>query len=449
MFHHTRLLLASLLAAQPLFAAEPVTNDFSMENTQAKLQSTWVWQKKPSMNAAYTGSNSLTTDREKSYTFTTTAFFGVRTWPGGELYFNPEVSQGIPLSNLTGLGGFSNGEATRASGSNPTLYRQRLFLRQTWGLGGGQEKQESEQNQMAGLVDKNRFVLTVGNFSLLDVFDDNAYAKDPRTQFMNWSNMSYLSYDYAADARGFGWGFTGEWFQGDWVFRFGRLTGPKDPNGLPVDYAIGKHFGDQVEIEHAHTLGGQPGKVRLLVWRNKARVASFSDALTYARSVNFADDPVYGKQYLFKVRNGEKFKYGIGVNVEQAANEDLGVFLRAMQADGRTETWAFTEADASLSLGGVLKGSAWGRSQDTLGLAYARNMLSKDRRNYLTAGGVSFFIGDSALNYSPEQVLEAYYSWNPVKHLWITADVQHIRNPAYNADRGPASIYSVRVHAEF
>src|ERR1019366_650727 len=94
------------------------------------------------------------------------------------------------------------------------------------------------------VVEKNRFVLTAGNFSTLNIFDNNTYAHDPRTQFMNWSNMTYTAYDYAADARGFGWGFAGEWYQDSWVFRFSRMTVPKEPNVLQLDYQIFKHYGD-------------------------------------------------------------------------------------------------------------------------------------------------------------------------------------------------------------
>src|SRR5450830_1193751 len=211
------------------------------ETSMLRFQSTYIWQKKNSFNAAYSGPNSLSSQAERSYTLTFDAYLGFKPWQGGELYFVPEITQGLALSSLTGLGGFTNGEATRVSGTNPTLYRQKLFLRQTWNQGGGQDKVDAAVDQMAGTVDRNRWVLTAGNFSTLDVFDDNAYAKDPRTQFMNWSGMSHTSFDYAADARGFGWGAALEWYQGPWVLRAGRMTGPTTPNGQPVDLRIFKH----------------------------------------------------------------------------------------------------------------------------------------------------------------------------------------------------------------
>lgn len=426
-----------------------VAQDAVFEDTTARFQATYIWQKKPAFSAAYSGQNSLSPEKEISYTATATAYLGFRPWQDGEIYLNPEVTQGVPFSGLTGTAGFSNGEITRTAGTNPLVYRQRVFLRQTWNRGGGKEKVEADLNQMAGEVDKNRFVLTVGNFSTLDVFDDNAYAHDPRRQFMNWGHMTSVAYDYAADARGYGWGFAAEWFEGDWALRVGRMTGPMQPNMLPTDFKIFKHYGDQFEIEHNHEWNALPGSVKVLAWRNRAVLARYRDAIAYGNSVSWAPDPEYGKQHIFKVRNAEQIKYGFGINADQALSADLGVFFRAMWSDGQTETLAFTEVDRSLALGASLKGKAWGRAQDTLGIALTRNELAKDRREYLEAGGISFFIGDGALRYRPETTFESYYSWNVLKGLWLTADYQRIHNPAYNADRGPVDVWSGRFHAEF
>jgi len=436
------LLVSLLLAVCPPSAQAGDDTDY--EDSTARYQATYVRQVKPAMHAEYSGLRSLYAGRETSYTATATGYFGWRPWQGGEIYVNPEVTQGVPFSGLYGTAGFPNGELTRTASTSPTLYLQRLFLRQTWGFGGGDQHIDADLNQMAGNVDKHRFVLTAGNFSTLDVFDDNTYAKDPRTQFMNAGFMGPLSYDYAADARGFGWGFAGEWYQNDWVLRFGRMTGPRDPNGLPIDFRILKHYGDQVEIEHAHELAGRPGKLRLLVWRNRANLASFDDALTYLKSNGLSNT-----QTILDVRNGDKTKYGVGINVEQQLTDELGAFMRVMQADGHTETYAFTETDGSVSFGLSMKGSAWNRERDSAGIGFLYNTISARRRNYLANGGISFFIGDGDLNYRPEQVFEIYYSWGITKSVFATADWQHMWNPAYNADRGPADFFALRLHAEF
>lgn len=432
------LILAPLILLPHFAQAEQATE----QNWNANFQTTYIWQHKPGFNAAYSGANSLSANAENCYTFTTDAFIGVRVWQNGEFYLVPEITQGVPFSNLNGLGGFTNGEITRASGTNPKIYRQQLFLRQTWGLGGGTEQLESDMNQLSGLVDRNRFVLTAGNFSTLNIFDNNVYAHDPRTQFMNWSNMTYAAYDYAADARGFGWGVAGEWYHDDWVVRFGRMTVPKEPNMLQLDFRLFRHYGDQVEIEHSQELGGQPGKIRLLGYRDYAVMASYRDAINYGIATGTTPS-------IFNVRYGEKSKYGFGIDAEQAINTSLGVFFRAMWSDGRTETDAFTEVDESIAGGISLKGTDWGRTQDTVGFSLIGNGLSRDRRNYLQAGGISFFIGDGALRYRPETIFESYYNWNVARRVWLAADYQHIANPAYNADRGPVEVFGMRLHLEY
>ena len=408
----------------------------------AKFQATYVWQRKYPFDAAYSGPHSLSPDREKSYSFTATAALGTRTWRGGELYFDPEVAQGVPLSALTGLGGFTNGEIARTSGPNPTFYRARLFARQTWGFGGGSEKVESDANQLAGSVDRNRLVLTAGNLSVLDIFDDNALSHDPRTQFLNWSLMTHGAYDFAADARGYSWGLALEYFHDAWTLRAGRFVQPKEPNQLALDPKIFKHYGDQIELEHAYALGERPGKLRFLVFRNVAKMSRYQDALDLAVQTGGTPD-------INAVRTDDQAKRGIGFNFEQEISPSIGLFGRASRADGETETYAFTEIDQSLSGGVSLKGGTFGRPRDTLGIAFVRNSLSTEHRDYLAAGGLGFFLGDGALRYGPESILEAYYSLNVARDAWFSADFQRISNPGYNADRGPANVVSARLHYGF
>lgn len=430
------LLLACALTSLAAFAQE-----LREESWNARFQTTYVWQTKPAFSAAYSGSNSLRPEHEKSYSFSATAALGWRPWQGGELYFDPEVVQGIPLSGLTGLGGMTNGEQQKTSGSNPTLYRARLFLRQSWGLGGEKEAQESEANQLAGMVDQRRIVVTAGNLAVIDLFDNSAFAHDPRTQFLNWALTAHGAYDFAADARGYTWGAAVEYFYDDWAIRAGRFMQPDEPNGLPLDRRIFTHYGDQMELEHAHTIGGQPGKLRLLAFRNKAVMGAFRDALADAPNNGGIPD-------VARVRKAS-VKYGFGIGAEQNLSPDLGVFARASWNDGATETYAFTEIERAVSAGAALKGRAWKREDDTLGFALARNGLSRAHRDYLAAGGRGVFIGDGRLNYRPETIAEAYYSAAVARQAWVTLDLQHIVNPAYNADRGPVTVASIRLHAQY
>jgi hypothetical protein len=416
------------------------------ETSSARYQATWNWQWHPGFASSVRGPNSMESDAGRMYTLSLTAHWGIRTWQGGELYVNPELASGVPFApGLVGLGGFTNGEITRSAGSTPKLYRQRLFVRHTWNQGGETEHVEADFNQMAGLVDRNRTVLTVGNFSLLDVFDDNSYAKDPRTQFMNWGSWTYAAWDYAADARGFGWGAALEVIRTDWALRIGRMTVPREPNGLSIDTRIMRHYGDQIEMEHAYLLGEDlAGKVRLLAYRNKGVLAGFDDARHY-----FLANPGTEPKTILMVRHGPRIKHGAGVNIEQALGRNLGFFFRGMRSDGRSETQAFTEVDRSIASGLVARGPRWGRPGDSAGISWMTNHLSAQRRRYLEAGGISFFIGDGQLAYRPETTVEAFYSWNIASRTWLTGGYQRIHNPAYNARRGPVDVMAIRAHMQF
>ena len=413
-----------------------------VEDWNAKLQSTYVWQAKPAIRSPYEGVHSLQGIREKSYSFTATAAFGVRLVPGTELYFDPEVAQGVPLSGLVGLAGFTNGEMARTSGANPTVYRARLFARHVIGLSDETEDIAPAMNQLGSKYAVRRITLIAGNLSVLDVFDANQFAHDPRSQFLNWTVMTHGAYDFAADARGYTWGAAVEYQGNGWALRAGRFIQPKEPNQLALDSRIGRHYGDQVEVERRYELDkDMPGVARVLAYRNRAVMARYDDALAFAAATGSAPS-------LDAVRTVEQSKVGIGVNLEQTFTSNFGGFLRAMWADGKTETYAFTEADRSFSFGGSAKGTLWGRPADTLGVALAGNMLSTPHRRVLEDSGLTFFLGDGRLNYASEQIFETYYAFAPTKGLTVSFDYQRIRNPGYNADRGPASFFGLRLHVE-
>lgn len=416
----------------------------------AKFQATYVWMRKPGFPAKYSGENSISPNKEpRSYSLTTTAFLGMRAWQGAEIYFNPEVSMSHSLSDLHGLAALPNGENQKGGGSDPKLYRARLFLRQTFGLGGESLAVESAPNQLAGVVDKNRIVLTLGNISLLDIFDSNAYSHDPRVQFLNWTIMANGAFDFAADARGYTTGFAAEYYRDEWVLRLGRFAQPEESNGLPLDYSLEKHYGDQIEVERGHQIGGQPGKVRLLAFHNHVNMGSFQDALDTWRANGSVDAPAVAD-----VRR-ERDKHGWGLNLEQALTSDIGVFMRYSWNDGKSETYAFTEAERSLSGGLSIKGSAWGRGDDVVGLGFVQNGLSASHREYLANGGLGAFIGDGlppagmSYRYAPERVFEGFYNIKVMRGAWFSFDYQRAWNPAYNADRGPVDFFGARLHCEY
>jgi high affinity Mn2+ porin len=211
-------------------------------------------------------------------------------------------------------------------------------------------------------------------------------------------------------------------------------------NGAIWDAKVGKANTQTLEYERRYTLNGNKGTVRILAFRNNGKMGDYRQALA-ASPVNPVVDTnlVYGKH-----------KYGFGISADQYLSKDFGVFAKVSYNDGHTETWYFTEIDRSLSFGGVLKGTSWKRADDELGLAFVANGLSTPHKDYLAAGGYGFIIGDGKLNYGHEMIAELYYKINAFqKKVWLTPDYQFILNPAYNKDRGPVNVFSLRAHVEF
>lgn len=387
--------------------------------------------------AAYTGANSLLPKRESDTSTTATLFLTIRVWRGAELVLVPEVAGGRGISGVTGVAGFPNGDIVRVSTPERKLYAARAFLRQTWGLGSEVEKVDGGPMQLAGERALSRLTLTAGKFAATDLFDDNAYSHDPRTQFMNWSLMDGASWDYPADTRGYSWGMVVELNQPNWAVRAGSFMVPLEANGLALDHHVLQDRGDVAELELRHHFGGRTGKLRLLAYQNHARMGTYALALMDA-----------GPQPpdVTATRRPGTRKYGFGVNVEQQLGDGIGGFARWGWNDGRTESWAFTEVDRTVSAGLQADGSLWGRSNDTAGVACVSNGLAPDHRDYLAAGGLGFIIGDGALDYGREGITEVYYNLFVGKGITFAADYQRVTNPAYNRDRGPVSVVGVRLH---
>jgi high affinity Mn2+ porin len=422
--------------------------DFAASQTQfpdweVHGQTTFIQQGYAPFHSPYLGANSFTPWAQTRETWTASAFLGLRLWDGGELYYNPELLQGFGLHNTTGAAGFPNGEAQKSNFPYPRYSTSRLFLRQTFGLGGEQETVESSYGQMAGKRDVSRVTVQVGRFAVHDVFDTNAYAMDPREDFMNWSIWAAGAFDYPADKIGLGYGAVVERNEKYWALRVGYFLAANQPNANEFDMELFRRGAYIAELETRYSLLSRPGKFRVGIWADTYFSGSYSEAVDLSLITGL--DPT---DAIILTRTG-RTKYGYYLNVEQSVTDEIGVFGRWSWNNGKNEIQAFTDIDFSFSLGTSINGKGWGRPDDKIGLAGAINGLSADHRNYLAAGGLGILIGDGQLNYRPEQIIETFYAMNVLNGVTLTFDYQFMMNPAHNADRGPISIFSGRLHGEF
>ncbi len=432
-----------------LFFAQQA-NDTIKKNKEEKwsyhFQFTGVMQGHPSFHAPYAGPNSLSSEKESAFSVTSTFYLGRKLWKGASVYFNPEIAGGSGIGRTLGIAGFTNGECFRVADASPALYSARLFLRQHIALGqSDMETAESDANQIGGeKIPSSRITITAGHFSIADVFDNNSYSHDPRTQFLNWGLMNNGAWDYPANTRGYTNGFIVELIKPGWAVRVSETMVPKKANGPQMDENIGQARGETVEFEKRIGIKKHKGAVRFLAFRNLSHSVSYQNTIALYTSgidttLNVNSPSVYGGQ-----------KYGFALNADQELTDDIGMFARASWNDGKSSTWAFTEIDQSASIGISIKGSKWKRPDDVIGIAGLINGISSDHADFLNYGGYGFMLGDGKLtHYGGEKIGEIYYSIKLADTFWLSADYQYVMNPAYNRDRGPVNVWAFRGHVKF
>lgn len=418
-------------------------------------QTTAVLQGYPKFRALYSGAHSFPPNGLANAGSTSNLFFGMRLWKGAAVYLNPEIDLGYGLANSVGAASYVNGAVAKVGRAAPYMRFQRYFLRQIIGLNGGEkvddpetgsfnEVLESTQNQLSGKVDKDRVILTIGKFGAPDIFDDNKYAHDPTTGFLNFGVNTLGAFDYAADSWGYTYGVALEWKQDWWTARGGLFQLSEVPNGPYIEPQIGRQFMGVAEFEARYDLFDQPGVVKFLAYADNGNLAKVQDVIDFAfLTGSFPPDvnnPWVRKRHV---------KVGGGINVQQQISKEIGYFLRASMCDGRFETVDYTDIDRSLSTGFIASGALWGRDKDEIGGAVVFSGLAGPRVRYFGLGGTSVYIGDGALSYAGEKVFETYYKYNLREGVELTFDYQFIGNPAHNSARGPINVFGLRLHAQF
>ena len=404
-------------------------------------QATFVLQAHPDLRSPYEGPNSLRGQGEAKETFDATLYAGFRPWSGAEIWVNPEIDQGFGLSNTLGVAGFPSGEAYKVGKAQPYAKLPRWFLRQTINLGDDSEKVDADLNQLGGRQRSNRLVVTVGKFSVVDVFDTNEQAHDPRSDFMNWTIIDAGTFDYAANAWGYTYGAAAELYAGPWAFRAGAFDLSDVPNSERLDPRFSQYEFDG-EIEHRHSILGQPGKLKVTLYLNHGRMGRFEDAIRLAEQTGGPADIAAVRQ----MRN----RAGISFNLEQQVSKSTAMFVKGGLTNGNVEPYEFTDVDRTLAVGATVKGTGWGRGDDTVGVAGVVNGITRVHQQFLHAGGLGILVGDGKLPHpGGEYLAEAYYDVALAKPLHLSFDAQLVVHPGYNRDRGPVPVGGLRLHAQF
>ncbi|HSZ52176.1 MAG TPA: carbohydrate porin [Caulobacteraceae bacterium] len=432
--------ISNTAAPTPEGTPEPETAP-SEQTWAFHAQSTFVYQGHPAFRSPYQGANSLDAVANARETWDLTAYAGWRPWAGGELWINPEIDQGFGLDNTLGVAGFPSAEAYKVGRTHPYVLVHRFFFRQTLDLRGKSEGVSADENVLAKSETDNRLVWTVGKFSVVDVFDTNKYAHDPRQDFLNWSIVDTGSFDYAADSWGYTAGSALEWYQGRFAFRGGAFLLSDIPNDVHIDTRF-KQFELIGEVEERHQILGHPGAVRVTFFLNRGYMGRYDQAIELGLETGLPPSTADVRHYASRA--------GWAMNLEQELTRDLGAFARVGFSDGHYETFDFTDIDKTVAAGLSLAGRSWNRPNDTVGLAGVVNGASNPLLEYLNAGGLGVLVGDGKLpNPGWEQILETYYSFDVIKQFKVSLDYQLVGNPGYNRDRGPANIFAIRLHTEF
>ena len=312
----------------------PSTRDDSFWNRfWVSAQANFIRQQHSTFNALYSGPNSFLPEKEHASSRVETLYTGFQITNQMEILFDIESAGGAGLSNALGIAGFPNVDVVR----NPSLgegpYISRVMLHYTIPL--SPETTEATRNPLAlaSTVPVRRLELRLGKMSTVDFFDLNSAGSDSHLQFMNWAAVNNGAFDYAADTRGYTYGFLAEYYDKLWAARFGEMLMPTVANGITLDWNIARARGENFEVEyHPALLSTRSTVVRALAFVNHADMGNYREAVDgYLSGANPKPD-------ITLYRNQGRVKYGFGLNAEQELTRALRIFGRVGWNDGANES---------------------------------------------------------------------------------------------------------------
>jgi high affinity Mn2+ porin len=407
-------------------------------------QTNFIFQTHPDFHAAYSGKNSLSPHYEKATSRVMTLYTGVRLNDSTEVLVDIEEAGGAALSTGLGLAGNTDLDIVRNPLLSKAPYLGRGMIHKVFAL--SKDKIENQRNFLS-LFDelpRRRLEIRFGKFSMPDFLDQNSVGSDTHFQFMNWTVDNCGAWDYAADTRGYTVGFVADYEERNWGFRFAEGLMPKVANGIDLVWKPWQAHAENWEFELRRGLVPKKGGViRFLAYTNYANMGVYRDAIAqFEKGLVRVPDITNHPWHITR-------KYGFGFNLEQNLTRNVTAFARWGWDDGKTESFAYTEADLTFAEGVRVNGARWHRKQDRAGVAFVSNGIKKDHQIYLADGGLGFLLGDGRLDYGRENILETYYTAHFWRGIYVAPGVQHINNPGYNRDRGPVIVPTLRLHVEF
>ena len=411
-------------------------------------QANAIFQGRIPFHSPYQGTNSFRNSAEYKTSIVETLYTALRrnrsVRYNTDFVFDLESAGGRGLSEALGLAGFTNLDVVRNPSLGSKPYIARYGVHQVIGLTDKSSAQKANMFSPAREVPERRIELRIGKMTLSDFFDVNSAGSDSHLQFMNWTVDNNGAWDYAADTRGYTVGGMAEYDDRMWSIRYGLFAMPTVANGIDMDWAFSRAHAQNGEFELRKTwVPTHQGTSRVLFYANRAHMGSYREAVRAYLAGDDARPMITAHEHLGAL------KYGFGYSVEQELTANLRVFGRFGWNEGQHESFAYTEVDQTVEAGADYTGVRWHRPQDKVAIAAVSNAIKRDHQEYLRLGGLGFLLGDGNLNYGRENIVESYYTWHAWRGLFYSVDVQHISDPGYNRDRGPAWVGSVRTHVDF
>lgn len=407
-------------------------------------QANFIFQTHPSFHAEYSGTNSLSPHYDKATSRVLGLYTGARLNSSTEILADVEEAGGSALSTGLGLAGFTNLDIVRNPSLSKAPYLSRGMIHKVFAFSRDQVENQRSSLSLFDELPRRRLEIRFGKFSTVDFFDLNSVGSDTHFQFSNWAVDNNGAYDYAADTRGYTVGLTADYEDRNWGFRFAEALMPKVANGIDLVWKPWQVHAENFEYElRRGFLPGKPGVVRALAFTNYANMGIYRNAVAQFEQHLVATLEITNHPWHITR------KYGFGLNLEQNVASNLTAFARFGWNNGKTESFAYTEIDQTFAVGLGAAGALWHRKYDRAGVAFVSNGISKDHQNYLADGGLGFLIGDGALRYGRENIMESYYTAHIWRGIYVAPGIQHINNPGYNRARGPVLVPSFRLHTEF